>query len=154
MSWYTDQNRFDVTFTPSINSKQQKIALRIGVDFNIRRPERLNGKSFDEIMKDATINRAITELDAFITSLLRDSDQTWFFHGHTYEGCQTYFRTYIDELRYLHDKGRLSGDITNNPQFWIDLDKPSYFEDKQIISTIGDLIIANYDFRKSLAEWR
>jgi hypothetical protein len=35
-----------------------------------------------------------------------------------------------------------------------ELKQPSYFEDKQIISTIGDLIIANYDFRKSLAEWR
>jgi hypothetical protein len=76
----------------------------------------------------------------------------WFFKGRTYEE-NTIFPTYIDELKYLHQNGYISGVITNNPQYWIDLEKPSHFEDRQIISAVGDLIIANYDFRKSLVNW-
>jgi hypothetical protein len=35
-----------------------------------------------------------------------------------------------------------------------DLDKPSLFEDKQIVATIGDMLIANYDFRKAMENFK
>jgi GTPase SAR1 family protein len=147
--WYTDEDYFDVTFTPAINA-ENKIALRLWLDFETKTPERLLNKSFDEIMEEEVIGDAILKLDAVISTLLSKCD--WFFKGRTYEE-NTIFPTYIDELKYLHQNGYISGVITNNPQYWIDLEKPSHFEDRQIISAVGDLIIANYDFRKSLVNW-
>lgn len=142
--YYNDNDYLDVTFTPSINRKNQ-IALRLWMHFHIPRPKHMIGMSFDEIMQDPVVSSAVNALDAVISPLLHKD--TWYFHGRTYEGCKTYFPTYIEELRFIHKKGWMDGDITDNPQFWIDLDKPSYFEDKQIIATIGDMLLANYDFR-------
>lgn len=149
--WLNDKDYLDIVFTPSVNRKNQ-IALRLWMDFHIARPERMKGMSFDEIMQDATISQTLEALDAVIKPLL--DKNTWYFHGRTYEGNKTYFPSYIDELRFIHSNGWMDGDITNNPQFWIDLDKPSYFEDKQIIATIGDMLIANYDFRKALQDFK
>lgn len=149
--WYDKDDWFDVTFTPSINSKKQ-IALRLWLDFHIARPERLVGLTFDEIMEDQAIREPLQKLDSVLARML--GNNTWFFNGRTYENNETYFPTYIEELRFIHNKGWMSGDITNNPQYWIDLEKPSHFEDKQIIATIGDVLIANYEFRKAMKDWK
>jgi hypothetical protein len=149
--YYNDTDYIDVTFTPSVNRKNQ-IALRLWMHFHWPRPERMKGLTFDEIMQDSTVAEAINSLDAVITPLLHKD--TWYFHGRTYDGNKTYFPSYVEELRYIHQNGWMDGDITNNPQFWIDLDKPSFFEDKQIVATIGNLILANYDFRKAMQELR
>ncbi len=145
--WIDDDTCFDVTFTPSINAKKE-IALRLWLDFYISRPDRLAGKSFDELMQEPVIADSLNKLDSVLAPLL--SKRTWYFNGYTYEGCETYFPSYIDELRYLHDKGWLSDSITNNPQFWIDLKTPSQFEEDKIVDTIADVLIANYDFRKAM----
>lgn len=136
---------FDVTFTPSVN-REGKIALRLWMHFHVRRPERMRGMTFTEIMEDATVSEAIGALDAVIRPMLG----TWYFNGKTYEGKTTYFPSYTEELRYIHDKGWMSEDITNNPQFWIDLEKPSHFESREVVATIGKMLIANYDFRKAM----
>lgn len=150
--WFNEPDDcFDVTFTPSVNQKG-KIALLLWMHFHVRRPERMKGMSFDEIFQDHTISEALLALDTVIAPLLDKS--TWYFHGRTYEGNKTYFPSYIEELRFIHRNGWMDGDITNNPQFWIDLDKPSHFEDKQIVATIGDMIIANYDFRKAVLNFK
>lgn len=145
--WIDDDTCFDVTFTPSINAKKE-IALRLWLDFHVRRPDRLADKTFDELMQEPLIADSLNKLDSVLAPLL--SKRTWYFNGYTYEGCETYFPTYIDELRYLHDKGWMSDDITNNPQFWIDLKTPSQFEEDKIVDTIADVLIANYDFRKAM----
>ncbi len=145
--WIDDDTCFDVTFTPSINAKKE-IALRLWLDFYISRPDRLAGKSFAELMQEPVIADSLNKLDSVLAPLL--SKRTWYFNGYTYEGCETYFPSYIDELRYLHDKGWLSDSITNNPHFWIDLKTPSQFEEDKIVDTIADVLIANYDFRKAM----
>ena len=66
----------------------------------------------------------------------------------------TYFSSYIDELRYIHDNGGLAGDITNNPEYWVNLEKPSHFEEDEVVSTIADVLIANYDFRKGMLNFK
>ncbi len=149
--WIDDDTCFDVTFTPTINSNKQ-IALRLWLDFHVSRPERLNGKSFDELMQESVIADNLNKLDVALAPLL--SKKTWFFKGRTYEGNETYFPSYIDELKYIHDNGWMSGDITNNPQFWIDLKKPSYFEEDKIVDTIARVLIANYDFRKAMKSFK
>lgn len=146
--YYNDKDYIDVVFTPSVNRKNQ-IALRLWMHFHIPRPERMKDWSFDQIMQDPSIAEAIGKLDAILKPLLKD---TWYFHGTTYEGNKTYFPSYVEELKYIHGNGY--NDISNNPQFWIDLDKPSLFEDKQIVATIGDLLIANHDFKKSLQDFK
>lgn len=148
--WLDDEASFDVTFTPAINSKN-KISLRLWLDFNISRPERMKGLSFDEIMQDEQLSSSLTALDSVLAPLLKSA---WYFEGLTYDGQTTYFPSFVDELRYIHKKGWMSGDITNNPQFWINLQKPSHFEDSKIVDTIASLLIANYDFRKSMRNWK
>lgn len=149
--WIDDNTYFDVTFTPSINA-ENKIALRLWLDFHVARPERLNGKTFDELMQESIIADNLNKLDAVLAPLL--SKRTWFFNGRTYEGNTTYFPSYIDELRYIHENGWMSGDITNNPQFWIDLEKPSHFEEDKIVDTIARVLIANYDFRRAMKDFK
>ena len=143
--WYNNNKRFDITFTPSVN-KENKISLKVNLAFHFRRPERLIGKTFDEIMENEKISSEIRRLDTVISPLLN----SWFFKGKTYEGTTTYFSSYVDELRFIHNKGWLERDITNNPQYWIVLDKPSHFEEKTIVDSIVKLLIANHDFRKNM----
>lgn len=149
--WIDDDTCFDVTFTPSVNSNKQ-IALRLWLDFHVSRTERLIGKSFDELMQETVIADSLDKLDSVLAPLL--SKKTWFFNGRTYEGNATYFPSYIDELRYIHGNGWMSADITNNPQFWIDLEKPSHFEEDKIVDTIARVLIANYDFRKAMKDFK
>lgn len=144
--WYNDSDYLDVTFTPSVNQKNQ-IALRLWMHFHTPRPDRMKGMSFSDIIQDPTVSKALEALDSVIRPLLKN---TYYFKGRTYEGNKTYFPSYSEELKFIHDNGWMDGDIFNNPQFWIDLDKPSLFEDKQIVATIGDMLIANYDFRKEM----
>lgn len=146
--WFNDNDNeyLDVTFTPSINQNNQ-ITLRLWMHFRVSRPERMKGMSFNEIMQDPTVSQALEALDSVIRPLL---DKKWYFKGTTYEGNMTYFPSYYDELKFLHDNGKMDRDISNDPYFWIELDKPSDFEDKQVVATIGDMLIANYDFRKAM----
>lgn len=148
--WIDDNTSFDVTFSPSVNSNKQ-IALRLWLDFHVSRPERLKGKSFDELMMEGVIAENLNKLDDVLAPLLT---KTWFFTGRIYEGNETYFPSYIDELRYIHSKGWMQGDITNNPQFWIELEKPSHFEEEKIVDTLARVLIANYDFRKAMKDFK
>lgn len=148
--WVDEDNSFDVTFTPAINSKNE-IALRLWLDFHISRPERMLGISFDEIMNDEQLSSALTHLDSVLSPLLKEA---WFFNGRIYEDQKSYFLSFSDELRYIHEKGWMSGDITSNPQYWIELKKPSHFEDNKIVDAIANVLIANYDFRKSMKDWK
>lgn len=147
--WIDDDKKFDVVFTPSINKKNQ-IALGIWLDFCIARPERMKGKTFDEIILDEHLSSALAELDKVLTPLL----SKWYFNGSTYEGTETYFSSYREELSYIHKMGWMEDSITNNPKYWIDLEKPSLFQEPEIIDAIANVIIANYEFRKSMKNWK
>lgn len=142
--------RLNIKFNPSVKSNKQ-IALRILLDLHVDRPERLKGKSLDELLQEPVIAENLKKLDGVLAPLLLNS---WFFEGRTYEGHATYFSSYIDELRYIHDNGGLAGDITNNPEYWVNLEKPSHFEEDEVVSTIADVLIANYDFRKGMLDFK
>ncbi len=148
--WYDDDSCFDVTFTPAINSKNE-IALRLWLDFHIARPERMKGLSFDEMLQDEKLASSLSALDSVLAPLLKSA---WYFNGRTYDGQSSYFSSFVDELRYIHKMGWMSGDITNNPQYWIDLKKPSHFEESKIVDAVASVLIANYDFRKSMKDWK
>lgn len=48
----------------------------------------------------------------------------------------------------------MSNEITDNPKYWINLDKPSLFRDPQVVDILTKVLIANYDFRKSIKNWK
>ena len=121
------------------------------MSFGVPRPERMIGWSFDEVMQDPTVSKALESLDSVIKPLLENED---YFNGRTYVGYETYFPSYFEELKFLHNKGHMSADIFDNPLFWIDLAKPSLFEEREIVATIGDMLIANYDFRKIMENFK
>lgn len=149
--WFDKNNYIDTTFTPSIN-KNNKIALRLWLHLEVKRPESLLGKSYEEIMAEKPVADAIEKLDELMMPLL--DKKTWYFHGRTYEDNPTYFKSYKEELQFIMDKGWLPNHVSNNPQFWVVLDKPSHFEEPQVVDTIARLLIANHDFRKSLKDWK
>lgn len=149
--WVDDDTSFDVDFFPSVN-QENKIALGLVIDLYVPRPERLEGKSFDEIMQEPAFSESIRRLDAVLSPLLA---KTWFFEGRKYNGS-TYFSSYTEELRYLYESNAdmLNGSLANNPQFEISLGKASSFEDSNIVDTIADVLVANYDFRKSMKDFK
>lgn len=149
--WYDKDSWIDVTFTPSTTSGGQ-IALRLWLDIQIPRPERMKGWSFDDIIRDECFATSLAAFDSVLIPLLGKS--VWFFEGRTHEGCQTYFPSYTEELRYFHEKGWMSNEITDNPKYWINLDKPSLFRDPQVVDIVAKVLIANYDFRKSIKNWK
>lgn len=146
--WYDEDACLDVTFTPDINDRNE-ISLRLWLHFIVPRPERMTDLSFDEMLNDGQLASSLKKLDDVITPMLKD---VWFFKGQVYEGQKTYFPSFTDELRYIHEKGWLH-EIINNPYYWIDLKKPSHFENKEVVDVIAKLLIANYDFRKSMKDW-
>lgn len=148
--WYGEKSCIDVTFSPSVNSAG-KIALCLSMHFIWPRPERMKGLSFDELMQDDFVRQQITALDNVLSPLLKEK---WFFNGRIYEGNTDYFKSYTDELRFLHEKKRMSGDIANNPEYWIALDKPSHFETPEVIDTLTDLLIANVNYRKAIHNFK
>ncbi len=149
--WTDKDTYFDVTFTPTVNDENM-ISLRLWLDFHVSRPERLNGKSFEELMQEQEIAENLRKLDDVLVPLL--GVENWFFKGLKYEGNETYFRSYVEELRYLHNEGHMSGDIANSPQVWVDLKQPSRFEEDWVVFPIADVLIANYDFRKAMKDFK
>lgn len=139
----------DIAFT-LVNS-ENKVSLRLWLDLNVKRPERLVGKTFDELMQEHDIADNIRRLDEVLAPLLENSA---FFKGRIYENNASYFLSYTEELRHIHNNGGMSADITNNPYFWIDPDMPSRFEDDDIIETIANVLIANYDFRNAMKDFK
>lgn len=140
----------DVTFTPSVTPDGKiKLCLRLNLSLNI--PERLKGKSFEEMLREAELGKFITDFDSVISPLLKNC---WFFKGTVYDGNISYFDSYLDELRYLQGDSLMGDELTSNPEYGIELDKTSYFEDDKIVNTIADVLIAGYDFRKSLKDFK
>lgn len=54
--------------------------------------------------------------------------------------------------RLKSENGWLTEDSHGNNGLYIELDKPSYFENMKVAETIADVLIAYYDFRKSMNE--
>lgn len=145
-----DNMVYDVTFSPTVSS-DNKVALRLRLDLQVKRPQRLCNMTFEELMQDSVIAKSIAGLDKTLSPLLNDS---WFFKGQTYDGKNSCFKNYTDELRYLHNKGEMSETITNKPEYLIELDKISYFENDNIVDAITDVLIASYDFHKSMKDFK
>ncbi|MDE7413617.1 MAG: KAP family NTPase [Muribaculaceae bacterium] len=148
---YIDKNtKLDIVFSSSLNDKNE-ISLRIWTHFHLLRPQNMIGMEYDDLMKDNRLFEAISAVDNELMPLLKSA---WFFKGTQYEGQKSYFTSFGEELRYIHSQGRMSGEICNNPEYWIELKKPSHFEEPKIVDAIAKVIIANYDFRKKLKDFK
>lgn len=148
--WYEEKDRIDVTFTPSINSSGQ-ISLRLGLDMYISRPERMSRLTFEDIVKDECLAKSLANLDSVIKPML---GKLWYFEGRVYDGGQTYFPSYTDELHYLHNKEWMPYAITFNPVYWINMNETYLFRDPSVVEVVAKVLIANYDFRKSMKDWK
>lgn len=142
--YYPDDKSLEVIFRPKI--AKDKIACEIILTTSARRPQRLMGKSFDEIVADSKINDAMMAIDRCIAPLLKD---VYYFEGRTYpeSGLGTYFNSFSKEMKYRIDQGWMPDHVSANVSYWINLKSESLFSDKAIIETIADVIIASYDFR-------
>lgn len=123
-----------------------KIACELLLSTQVKRPEDLINKSFNEIIVDERVNRLLQSFDSVISPLLRDA---YYFEGRTYpeSGLGTYFKSFREEQSYRSEKGWQPDMISQNVSYWINLANESLFEDRAIIETMADVIIANYDLR-------
>ena len=134
-----DDNHFDVIFRPT--QAKGKIVLDIFLWTQIGRPERLKGKDYEDVIADEEVMKAVRPLNETVKRLchqhLRES-RTFFDKNNDYM-----FDNLVDE--FIFRKGELWGSISGNVNYYINQKSPSNFEDKRIIETIGDLIIAAYE---------
>ncbi len=147
--WIDDEHSFEVIFSPAIDSRY-KIALTLRLDLRVGRPEEMKGLSFDEMMKDERLSSALKAIDSVLTPMLAND---WFFAGKVHNGLPNYIPSFLDELRYKHERGWLSEDVTDNPEYRIILDKPSQFEDSLIVDAITNVLIANFIYRRIMNGW-
>lgn len=123
-----------------------KISLELVLSTQVRRPDALIGKSFEDMLQNDKVAKMLTDFDNIISPLLKD---VYYFEGRTYPetGMGTYFRSFSDEQAYRCNQGWHPEHISQNVQYWINLANESLFEDKAVIETLADVVIANYDLR-------
>lgn len=125
-----------------------KIACELLLATQIRRPEEMMGKSWDDMLGNETVNAALAAFDRVISPLLQD---LYYFEGHIYPETKmgTYFKSFTAEQAYRCSQGWQPDHICQNASYWISLNKEVLFEDKAVVDTIADVIIATYDLRKA-----
>lgn len=125
-----------------------KIACELLLTTQVKRPNHLVGKKWEELWKDEKINSALTKFDRVISPLLRD---TYYFEGRTYpeSNLGTYFKSFVEEQAYRSGQGWQDEHVAQNVSYWINLPGESLFEDKAIVDTLADVIIATYDLRNA-----
>lgn len=125
-----------------------KISMELLLSTQVKRPEALIGKSFEEMLQNDKVAKMMSTFDKVISPLLKD---VYYFEGHTYPetGMGTYFKSFSDEQAYRCNRGWHPVHISQNVEYRINLANESLFEDKAVIETIADVIIANYDLRVS-----
>lgn len=143
--FYKEKNPFEVILRPNTNGNA--IACEIRLVTNIRTPERLAGKPFDEIKNDNKVKSILESMDKCVSPLLKD---TYYFTGSTYQetGLGTYLKSFTEEQEFRHSKGWDAALVAANVSYWITLNNEKLFSDKAIIETITDVIIAGYDLKK------
>lgn len=125
-----------------------KIACEIILSTQVKRPEGMLGMSFEEMLRDERVGKMLADFDSVIAPLLKDVK---YFEGRTYPetGMNTYFKSFSDEQAYRCKQEWQPYDICVNVSYWINLKNESLFEDRAVVDTIADVIIANYDLRVS-----
>ncbi len=126
-----------------------KIACELLLGTQIKRPSHLVGKSWEELWKEENIKSSLAKFDRVISPLLKD---TYYFEGRTYPETKmgTYFKSFVDEQAYRCGQGWQDEHVSQNVSYWINLPGESLFEDKAIVDTLADVIIATYDLRNAL----
>ena len=121
-----------------------KIALKIYLQTYNRRPERLLGKPFEEVISDEGILEVLKPLNETVNKF----SEFGLIEGTTFNWDKKYmFDNLIDEFKLRKDE--LWEAFSGNVEYWINLKSPSDFEDKRIIETIGELILAAYELNNN-----
>lgn len=141
-----DESYFEVKFQPF--QVPGKISLKIWLGVSNRRPERLLGKPFEEVISDEGVLEVLKPLNETVKKFC----EFGLIEGTTFNWDKKYiFDNLIDEFKLR--KGELWEAFSGNVEYWINLKSPSDFEDKRIIETIGELILAAYELNKNAKDF-
>lgn len=124
--------------------KDNKIGCEIIVPTGKRRPERLIGKSVNEIIGDTKVKSLFDIMDKCVAPLL--SDNTDYFSGRKYSGYNTYFKSFSEEQKFRFEQGWLDKHLSAGVSYWITFEDA---DDTKPLQAITDVIIAAYKFRKA-----
>ena len=135
---------FEVIFQPSQTERlvkgklENNIALKVFMDVWNRRPDRLKELPYEEVINDPEVKNVIAPLAETVERL----SQYGVIEGRTYEE-NLIFTNLFEEYKYRKDE--LWEAISGTVEYWVNQKTASGFEDKYIVSAIGDLIIAAYE---------
>lgn len=141
-----DESYFEVIFQPI--QTEGKIALKIFLGTYNKRPERLLEKPFEEVISDEGVLKVLKPLNDTVKKFC----EFGLIEGTTFNWDKKYmFDNLIDEFKLRKDE--LWEAYCGNVEYWINLKSPSDFEDKRIIETIGELILAAYELNKNAKDF-
>lgn len=143
-----DGHKYDIKFIPGYSSVDNSVTLNLEMSTRVGRSEEELGMSLEDMLENPHLAKALSELDSKIAPLLHRNTIT------SQLSKEENFSSYSEELRTLHEEGSMSGDVTHDAKYRIALHSPSEFEDIKIVDAIADVVIANFDFRKAVSDWR
>lgn len=135
--WRETVVKFETTHDTNLST------CNIILDLAIEKPVRMRDFTIDEMLNDEKFGAMLKRLDETVVPALKN----WFVRGEQPEN--TTFTSYTDLLRYLHEQDWTDGKLAKNTNFTLTFDRPSKFEQPEVINLIAELVIANYDFQIS-----
>ncbi len=131
-----DGSRFEVKFQPI--QEEGKIALWIYLDTYNRRPERLMGKPFEEVIADEGVLELLKPMNEKVGNLCKsgliEGQVLW---------TGDIFDNIIDVIKFRN--GELGEGYCCSLEFWINLKSPSDFEEPIVVEAMGELILSAYE---------
>ena len=131
-----DESHFEVKFQPI--QEKGKIALWIYLDTYNRRPERLMGKPFEEVIADEGVLELLKPMNEKVENLCKSGliEGQVLWTGDVFDNI-------FDVIKFR--KGELDEGCCCSLEFWIKRPSPSDFEDNHVIEAIGELILSAYE---------
>lgn len=141
---FPDESWTEVIVRPHV--KDHKVACEFILKSLVYRPERLMGKTWDEMGEDKDVAKLLSVMDKCVAPLLKE---TYYFEGRTYPeaGTGTFFSTFSEEQKFRCNMGWLDNLISQEVNYYINLANEALFCDRAIVETIADVMIALYDYQ-------
>ena len=133
-----DESRFEVIFQPI--QEKGKIALWIYLDTYNRRPERLMGKPFEEVIADEGVLELLKPMNEKVENLCKSGliEGQVLWTGDVFDNI-------FDVIKFR--KGELGEGYCCSLEFWIKRPSPSDFEEPIVVEAIGELILSAYELK-------
>lgn len=139
--FYTADRKVEIIVRPYL--KENKVKCEIIIHTNVKRPESLIGKSFDEMVAIPQVKALYEDFDSVVEPLLKSA---YYFSGNPYtqpDGRYDYAHSFLREQEYRCQQGWLDNHLcTPDLKYFIELPRQEAFQEDEIINNITELVAA------------